>query len=616
MLPLGTDTSLNRAAGELGITVDAGRRERVANEQLRMVLVHTRVGTLLATAFALLAAWPLHGSVGLGAVRVWLGVKVLVALARITLAQLYRRQGMPGGLHWRYLTYGFLAVDGLVWGVAGLRLAFEAEPLAALVTAALACITCVATFGLQVRSAATAAYVAPILVLTGLGLALRGDQFGLFGATGMAMLLALQVITSRGAQQRFAQSVLLQLQAQALADEKEAALQLAQRQSAVKSQFLAKISHELRTPLHGILGLARLVHLEQKDPAVARRVELIEASGTHLLALINDLLDLSRIEAGQFATRSERFDLVGQCEQLADVFAVRAQDKGLALVLELGLPRPHWVQGDAARFRQVLHNLLGNALKFTQRGGIRIVVAREATAPERVRVDVIDSGAGIAEADLARIFQAFQQTEGSSAHPTEGAGLGLTIAREIAQSMGGDIAVTSVLGSGSTFSFTAWLAPLPEATLAAPSAPPPVVGAATAADLPRRVLVAEDDDVNALIVGAFLDALGVVHERVPDGKQAVGHALRDLDRPDLVLMDWRMPVMDGIAATREIRAQEHALELPQVPIVALTATSSLEDRALCLAAGMDDVLAKPFTQDQLAAALTRWANRASAPAKV
>lgn len=605
MFALGTDASLNKAAAELGIALDDERREHVANEQLRMVLVHTRVGTIAATLFALLAAASLSGSVPASTVQAWVAVKVLVALARIGLAQLYRQRGMPGGRFWRRTTYGFLAVDGAVWGVAGLRLASESEPLTALVMAALACITCVATFGLQVRSAATAAYVAPILLLSALGLALRGDEFGWSGAVGLVLLLVLQVITSHGAQQRLAGGVLLRLQAQALADEKEAALQLARQQSEAKSRFLAKISHELRTPLHGILGLARLVHLEQRDPAVARRVELIESSGTHLLALINDLLDISRMEAGRFETRNERFELVAQCEQLADVARVRAADKGLDLALAIDLPRPCWVTGDAARLRQVLHNLLGNAIKFTQRGRIEMRVARDPHDAALLRVEVIDTGDGIAEADLPRIFQAFHQSDRGSAAPTEGAGLGLTIAREIAQSMGGDIAATSRLGAGSTFVFTARLPAAPAALDAAPAPEP-------AALTPKRVLVAEDDEVNALIVTAFLDGLGIAHERVHDGRAAVGRALRETDRPDLVLMDWRMPVLDGVAATREIRVQEQALGLARVPIVALTAMSSADERAECLAAGMDDVLAKPFTREQLAAALARRAPPATA----
>ncbi len=600
MFALGTDASLNKAAAELGIALDATRREHVANEQLRMVLLHTRVGTLAATLFALLAAATLSGSVAAATVQAWLAAKVLVALARIALAWLYRQRGMPGGRSWRRVTYALLAVDGTVWGLAGLRLASEGEPLAALVMAALACITCVATFGLQVRSAATAAYVAPILLLAALGMALRGDQFGVSGAAGLALLLALQLITSHNAQQRLAGGVLLRLQAQALADEKEAALQLARHQSAAKSQFLARISHELRTPLHGILGLARLVHLDERDPVAARRIELIEASGTHLLALINDLLDISRMEAGRFTTRNERFELVAQCEQLAEVARVRAQDKGLALELAVELPRPCWVSGDAARLRQVLHNLLGNAIKFTRRGGIEMRIARDPHDAALLRVEVVDSGDGIGAAELPQIFGAFHQADRDGAAPTEGVGLGLTIAREIAQAMGGDVTATSRLGVGSSFVFTARLPDAPAPLERGPSAEVPT-------RTPRRVLVAEDDEVNALIVSAFLDTLGVAHERVHDGRAAVGRALRETDRPEFVLMDWRMPVLDGVAATREIRVQEQALGLARVPVVALTAMSSADERAHCLAAGMDDVLAKPFSREQLAAVLARWA---------
>jgi signal transduction histidine kinase/ActR/RegA family two-component response regulator len=475
--------------------------------------------------------------------------------------------------------------------------------MASLIAAVMASVTCVATFGLQIRTLATLAYVGPILALTGFGLALRGDEAGLVGSIGMVTLLVLQMLTALAAQRRFVTGVLVRVQAEKLAREKEAALRLAQAQSAVKTQFLAKISHELRTPLHGILGLARLVHLELREPALQRRVELIEASGMHLLALINDLLDLSRIESGRFETRRESFDLVDQCEQLADVFAVRAQDKGLMMTVDMALPRPSWVLGDAARFRQVLHNLLGNAVKFTEHGGIRLRVGRGA-APDEFRIEVADSGPGIAEDELERVFQAFQQSDHAPLHPTEGAGLGLTIAREIAQSMGGDITATSQPGRGSRFVFTTRM----------PAAPPPARPEPAAGDsgaLPRRVLVAEDDEVNALIVGAYLESLGVGFERVKDGKQAVGHALRETGRPELVLMDWRMPVMDGLAATREIRNQERLLGLSRVPVVALTATTSTAEREQCLAAGMDEVLAKPFTQEQLAGALARWAGRPS-----
>ena len=281
---------------------DASLRNSVADEQLRMVWSHAHVGTVIATVFAILFALHLRGSAAPAVVvDAWLAAKVVVAAVRIWQGWRYRRAGQPGGRRWRLATHALLALDGMVWGAAGLVLMSAALPVAALVAAVLACVACVATFGLQVSTRATAAYVAPILALTAAGLLLRGDEVGSLGGTGLAMLLGLQLVTAQRSQQRVLESVLLRVQAQRLAAEKDAALKLALHQSAVKTQFLANISHELRTPLHGILGIARLLHLEANDAAVLRRVELIEGSGTHLLGLINDLLDVSRLDAGHLA---------------------------------------------------------------------------------------------------------------------------------------------------------------------------------------------------------------------------------------------------------------------------------------------------------------------------
>jgi signal transduction histidine kinase/ActR/RegA family two-component response regulator len=599
--------------------LDPAQRELVANEQLRMVLAHTRAGTLMATALALLLAVYLHGSVPLGLVGAWVAAKVLLAATRVGVDQLHVARGRPGGPRWRRLIYALLGLDGLVWGVAGWWMMREPVTVASLVAAALACVSCVATFGLQARLVATAAYVVPILLPTSLGLVLRGDDFGLIGGSCLPLLLVLQLLTSASTQQRFAAGVLVRLQAQALAQDKAAALQLAQRQSEVKTQFLANISHELRTPLHGILGLARLLHVDARDRTAAHRVELIEASATHLLGLINDLLDVSRIETGHFPIRQERFDLVTQVGMVAGVFTVRARDKGLRFRMSHDFERPSWVLGDAARLRQVLHNLLGNALKFTQHGSIELHLKR-ADTPGMVRIEVTDTGVGIPAGDLAHVFQAFYQSgqdgrdgresqDGHGAAPlSSGAGLGLTIARELAQAMGGDITVSSQPGRGSTFVFTARMpacdAPTEEAdaTGELPAGPAPI-GL-------RNVLVVEDDDVNALIIGAYLEQLGLGCERVCNGKEAVGRALREIERPELILMDCRMPVMDGLAATREIRRQEQTLELPRVPVIALTAASSAEDRQRCAAAGMDDFIAKPFTREELTRVLAQWGGAA------
>ena len=614
-----TDAFLAKARNGFGSRPRSAESEHAADEQLRMVWAHARIGSLVATAFALVLAMYLRGvAVPANVVDTWLGIKVGVTLARVLQSWHYMRLGQPGGAGWRNITDLMLAVDGAVWGAAGVWMLAAPIPFASLIGAALVCVSCIATFGLQVSRRSTAAYVLPILLPSALALLLRRDEFGWVGGAGLLMLVGLQLVTARRSERRLLEGVLLRLQAQALVREKDEALKLALRQSAVKTQFLANISHELRTPLHGILGLARLLHLEARDPVLAHRVELIEASGTHLLGLINDLLDISRIEAGQFAMRSESFDLSVQVDHVAGVYAVRAGEKGLRFVVSSQLPRPCWVQGDPARFRQVLHNLLGNAVKFTERGFVSLTVSRAdagASAQGEVRAEVRDSGVGIASADLARIFDAFQQSGGAANHPSDGAGLGLTIARDIAQAMGGDIAVQSQVGVGSTLVFTAALparaapdAAAAPARAAAPGAPQrlPAFAVGPHDGQAWRVLLAEDDEVNALIAMSYLERFGVQAERVHDGREAVRQALREGGRPHVVLMDCRMPELDGFAATREIRSAELALGLQRVPVIALTATAGDSDQQLCLEAGMDDFLAKPYSGDALALALQRW----------
>jgi signal transduction histidine kinase/CheY-like chemotaxis protein len=590
-------SALERAAQDIGLRLDDSHRLFVASEQLRMVLLHTRFGTLAATAFAVLLALQMHGTVPPAQVMGWLAVKLVVAAARIALAQAYSRWGERSARHghWERAMLVLLALDGLVWGVAGWRMASEAVPVASLAAAALAGVSCVATFGLQVRLAATAAYVVPMLVPLAWGLASRGDGIANFAAAGLLLLLALQLATARASAQRLTVGLLLRTQADRLVAEKDAALQLAHERSAERDRFLAKVSHELRTPLHGILGLARLMRLDTADPVAGRRLELIEASGSHLQGLINDLLEASVINAGRFVLHGADFELGAQLDEVCEVFALRAAERGLDFALQSELPRPFWVHGDAARLRQVLHNLLGNAVKFTARGGITLRATRTTFG---VRLTVRDTGPGLDAEELERVFQPFQQA--AARQPADGVGLGLTISREIALAMGGNVTAESTPGAGAAFHFDARLAAVTAPTLTpAPATPGPAAEPA----LPQLVLVAEDDEVNAMIVSAFLDNLGVRNERVADGQQAVQRALRNTERPDLVLMDCRMPVMDGLAATRRIRQQERALGLSRLPILALTAADADADRAACLDAGLDAVIGKPFTREQLLQAL-------------
>jgi CheY-like chemotaxis protein len=299
-------------------------------------------------------------------------------------------------------------------------------------------------------------------------------------------------------------------------------------------------------------------------------------------------------------------------QNLADLYTVRAADKGLDFRLTMQLEPPCWVTGDPARVRQVLHNLLGNAVKFTQHGSITLTLMRDADSG-RLSAEVQDTGPGIEAADLVHVFEAFRQVGGAASRPFEGTGLGLTIARDIARAMGGDISIRSTVGVGTCALFTALL---PTAAAPAEAMPKPATLNHPIADGVGacRVLIAEDDDVNAVIATAYLEHMGVQAERVKDGRLAVRQALRDTDRPDLILMDCRMPTMDGMMATREIRNQERSLGLPRVPVIALTATTSDINRQLCLNAGMDDFMSKPYTREDLQRVLQRWARRDAAVA--
>ncbi|HET8870260.1 MAG TPA: ATP-binding protein [Aquabacterium sp.] len=593
------------------MTIPLLSRRAVQEEQLRIIWAHAKVGALVATAFALALALGLRGLVADShLVDAWLIAKFSVAAFRWLQGWEVPRH-TPGATS----TLAGLVLDGTIWGVAGLYVATSAPwPLASFVIASLAGVSCVATFGLQFSAPYTAGYVVPILAPTALGMFMRGEPLGQLGGLGLLMLLGLQLVTATRSEHRLKDAIQLRIQAEALAQEKDEALRTAMRQSAVKTQFLANMSHELRTPLHGILGMARLLHMDVRDAALKRRIELIQSSGSHLLGLINDLLDISRIESGQFLLRNERYDLQAQIEQLAGVYAVRAEEKGLTFLVHHRLPSPCWVIGDPARFRQVLHNLLGNAIKFTRQGSIELKIERD-DEQGMVWTEVRDTGTGIGRQDLPKIFDAFQQAESASdTRSTEGVGLGLTIARDIAHAMGGDIVADSEPGVGTTMTFTALLpaAQAPQETVSRPVASavreldPDPVDTAIPASTSCLVLMAEDNDINALVATNFLEIIGVRTERVKDGREAVRHALRDVNRPDLILMDCDMPIMDGYEATRQIRTQEQQLELPRIPIVALTATAGDSERQDCLEAGMDDFLSKPCVLEDLSQVLRRW----------
>ncbi len=352
-----------------------------------------------------------------------------------------------------------------------------------------------------------------------------------------------------------------------------------------KSVFLANMSHELRTPLNAILGFSQLLESDPRMPAEVRRsIATINRSGNHLLALINDVLEIARIESGRTRVAQEPFDLSATLATVEEMIQLRAESKGLELRIERADDLPVHVLGDSHRLRQVLINLLGNAVKYTDHGRVTLRVSRE--HDDRLRFEVIDTGPGIAAAELERIFEPFHQTPEGIAKG-EGTGLGLTISRDFVRLMGGDgIDVASELGRGSRFGFSI---PLPrvEASPAA-SHRRRVIGLAPG-QTPPRILVAEDHPDNQRLIQELLGRIGAEVRIAANGREAI--ELFQQWQPRLVLMDMRMPVMDGYQATRAIRG------LPggdRTAIVAVTASAFEEDRAHVLAAGCDALIRKPI----------------------
>lgn len=380
-----------------------------------------------------------------------------------------------------------------------------------------------------------------------------------------------------------------------------------------KSQFLATISHEIRTPMNGVLGMTKLLEASTDHAERMRYARLAHDSAKSLLGLIDDVLDFSRIEAGKLTVSESDFTLAEVVAAACSVVEPAAGEKQLYLGCDIEPGIPERFVGDAQRLRQVLVNLIGNAVKFTERGGVRLEIGslRADARQQWLRFEVRDTGIGIDASRLERLFKPFSQVDGSMSRRYGGTGLGLAVSRQLALLMGGGIGVDSTPAQGSLFWFTITAQALDAvATNEMPASTENIDGDATPDLTGVEVLLAEDHPVNQEIARVMLESLGCRVTLAADGKAAVA-AFRE--RPfDIVLMDCQMPEMDGFEATYRIRALEPVGT--RTPIVALTANAMAGDREQCLAAGMDDYLSKPIQTRDLAIALARWRRAGRAPA--
>nr|WP_295080970.1 ATP-binding protein [uncultured Roseateles sp.] len=635
-------------------------------EQLAALLGRSVTPSIAGLAYSMvpvLLFWPHLSKIMLLS---WLAMRALIVSLRWADVLRFKRM-KPATLtlaqtdRWRQRHLLLLGLDAFSWGVMGHLFYLPAAPeLNGLILASVLAVMAISLFSLGNTFSANLVCSSLAVLPMVLHQFSLGTMTASFTGLGLLIFLGLALSESRKMEQRLTELLRHRFANAWVAEQRQQALQTAEHSSTSKSRFVAVMSHEIRTPLNGILGMTQLLERSNLDGTQREQVNIMRRSGQHLLALVNDILDLARIESGKLAVDTGPVNLRETVDDVCQLLSQTAHEKGLAFDLRLSPALPHFALGDASRIKQVLHNLIGNAIKFTEKGHVRVEVAtvHDMRAGTMLRFAVHDSGEGIAADQLERVFAPFEQAQDlrrkTSSKRKDGTGLGLTISRELARAMGGDLRCSSAPGHGSLFEFTLPLqpceasnsdksseaaapattpSPAPAAEPAAqalggnlgdllaaatstPSPEEPTVAAKPVAptassqptaqakrparQVPRlsgRVLLVDDSAVNVLVASSMLEQCGLQVDQAENGQEALDQ-LKTKDY-DLVLMDCQMPVLDGFEATRQWRSIERREAMGHVPIVALTASAVNGDRDRCIQSGMDDYLVKPFEMDDL-----------------
>jgi signal transduction histidine kinase/CheY-like chemotaxis protein len=585
-----SDTSAHPlAAGDESSIAQLIEHQRIVS-QYRMAPLPLVAGLSYCPLFVV-ALW---GSVSHSVLLLWAALRLLGGSSRLWDVRAFHRvrpsaqQIVP----WGRRGFALLCLDATGWASIGPLFLTETPGLQqTVVVATLIALPSIGALTLFALYRWMALFTVAVLLPPMVVFALWGSAPGWIGVGGAGLLMTVLLAEGWRATQRWNELQRLRYDYARIARESRELLQLAEQSIAAKTRFLATVSHELRTPLNGILGMTQVLLSQAPVEHVKAKLDVVARSARHLRTLIDDLIDLSRANDGPLAVHQEPYALATVIHDVVQVQELTAREKGLQFRVLLPLDLPTLVRGDAVRVKQVLHNLIGNAIKYTAEG--RVTLEVEAAA-QRLRFTVRDSGPGIAPEWVPLIFNAFEHY--GARKGAGGLGLGLSISRNIARSMGGDVVWEAGVPTGSVFVFT--------------TDAPAVAGDALAQSRARRrrfegrVLLVEDNRVNAEVARALMVHLGFEVELAADGHEALSRLTHS--QFDLVLMDCEMPQLDGYEATRRWRAiEQHHGDGRHVPIVALTANAVAGDRERCLEFGMDDYIAKPFEVSDLEATLSR-----------